>query len=112
MDISSSDSGAPTGMSVHTVGEYTNFGFEDGIDIAMACPSSASCGSGGKWDNVLWIHNEYTQTPSANVEQYMPAVTAQQDAYYAEGFGLIKEVTVDDSGNLIISKELSSASGF
>ena len=111
MDITSSDSGAGA-MNVHTVGEYTNFGFEDGVDIAMACPSSASCGSGGKWDNVLWIHNEYSQTPSANVEQYMPAVTAQQDAYYAEGIGLIKEVTVDDAGNLIISKELASASGF
>lgn len=112
LEISSADSGAPTGMSVATSGEYRNEGFTDGVDIAMACPSSSTCGSGGKWDNVLWIHNEYTQTPSPDVEQYMPAVTAQQDAYYAEGIGLIKEVTVDDGGNLIISKELASASGF
>ncbi len=115
-DITSSDSGAGT-LAIATVGDYTNYGFEDNVDVGMPCPSSASCGTGanaGKWNDVLWIHNVYTQTPSQDlIDNGFTAVTAQQDVYYAEGIGLIKEVTVDDATQeVIISKDLATASGF
>jgi hypothetical protein len=98
MSVTSGSSGTPS--NVQTAGTYTNYGFDD-VDVPA-----------GHFTNVLWLHNDYQQTPDQNLEQYVPAVHATSDLYYAEGVGLIKETTVNvDTSTVIMQKELASKSG-
>lgn len=99
MQVTNAQSTTP--MAVGTTGTYTNYGFVASKTVAA-----------GTFTDVLWIHNEYTQTPDQSLAQYIPQVSAKSDLYYAPGVGLISETTTNSATNdVIMQKELTAKSG-